>query len=77
MADTFGKEVTGREYPAGIDIDGVAYVASASVGEPYSAGSDTLHDVTIVIGGLAPWAADAIMRQLSETYSATVATEVG
>jgi hypothetical protein len=77
MSDTFAPGVAGFEYPGGLDIDGVAYTVDVSVSKPYSAGSDTLHDVTITIGGLLPWAADRILREVSDVYDRTTIAVVG
>lgn len=77
MADTIDAGIVGKDFRGGLDIDGVAYSVTAEIGEAYSAGSDTLHDVTITIPGLAPWAADGILRAISAGYDRTVVETVG
>jgi hypothetical protein len=77
MSDTFAPGVAGFEYPGGLDIDGVTYMVDASISAPYSAGSDTLHDVVITIPGLAPWAADRILRAVSLVYDRNTVEAVG
>lgn len=77
MADTIDPGIVGKEFDGGLDIDGAGYNVTAEIGEPYSAGSDTLYDVTITIPGLWSVGVDRIMRTISLTYDETVSVEVG
>jgi hypothetical protein len=60
-----------ERFDGGIDIDGVAYSVVAEVSDPFSADDLVLVDVTITVPGLEPWAADQLMRAISESYANT------
>jgi hypothetical protein len=77
MSDTIEPGIIGKEFRGGLDIDGAGYTVIATVGEAYSAGSDTLHDVTITVPGLWAPGVDRVLRAISSDYEQSVSVEVG